>query len=69
MYAQRSGPVVVPIHRTSQGGGINCCCFCRCCTCINLNIVRTEPGFIKLAEVVSIFSCVRFFAILIYNSF
>lgn len=52
MLAQR-GPTIVRVQSSgSKGFG---CCFCRCCTCINLPFLKTEPGIMKLAEAVSIF--------------
>lgn len=47
------GPTVVRVHSSNNGGGggIKCCCF-KCCTCINLQILRTEPGMLKIVEIV-----------------
>nr|XP_023026943.1 protein singles bar isoform X1 [Leptinotarsa decemlineata] len=48
------GPTIVTI----SGGqnGVSCCC-CRCCTCMHLDILKTEPGMIKLTEIVLGFFC------------
>ncbi|XP_018562286.1 protein singles bar [Anoplophora glabripennis] len=49
------GPTMVTVH-SSGGGGVHCCC-CRCCTCLQLHILRTEPGILKLAEIGLGFFC------------
>lgn len=45
------GPVIVRIQ-DNHSGGVQCCC-CKCCTCINLGFLKTEPGVYKLAQAVS----------------
>ncbi|XP_001606694.2 protein singles bar [Nasonia vitripennis] len=46
------GPIIRMANTNSHGqGGIDCC-FCRCCTCIHLEYLRTVPGIIKLLETV-----------------
>lgn len=49
--------VTVPIHQTRSQGGVGCCCCFRCCSCIHLGFLKTGPGKLKLAEIVSIFVC------------
>ncbi|GLV32367.1 singles bar [Carabus blaptoides fortunei] len=48
------GPIIVRMHSPSAthgSSGVQCCC-CRCCTCINLRFLKTEPGLYKLAEAI-----------------
>lgn len=51
MLAQR-GPTIVRVHGGSSAKGFGCCFF-RCCTCVNLPFLKTEPGILKLSEAVS----------------
>ncbi|KAJ8918603.1 hypothetical protein NQ315_013108 [Exocentrus adspersus] len=55
MIPRTRGPTIVTV-RNSGGGGVGCCC-CRCCTCVQLQLLRTEPGVLKLAEIVLGFFC------------
>ncbi|XP_060529213.1 protein singles bar [Cylas formicarius] len=48
--------VTVPVHGTSKRSGIKCCC-CQCCTCINLQFLKTGPGIVKALEVGLGFLC------------
>ncbi|KAG5900501.1 hypothetical protein JTB14_010911 [Gonioctena quinquepunctata] len=48
------GPTIVTIN--SGQNGVSCCC-CRCCTCLQLHFLKTEPGIVKLAEIVMGFFC------------
>ncbi|XP_019866617.2 protein singles bar [Aethina tumida] len=51
------GPTVITVRGGGgSGGGIDCCC-CRCCTCVNLDFLRTEHGVLKLTEVILGFFC------------
>lgn len=54
MMANRGRPAVIRVHTNNNNsdGGISCCCF-KCCTCLNLQFLRTEPGMLKIAEAVS----------------
>ncbi|XP_045126953.1 protein singles bar-like [Portunus trituberculatus] len=36
---------------TTTSEGIKCCC-CNCCTCVNLNFLRTKPGLLKAGEMI-----------------
>lgn len=53
MMAGRGRPAVIRVHsnNNNSGGGIGCCCF-KCCTCLNLQFLRTEAGMLKIAEAV-----------------
>lgn len=46
--------VTVPIHNARPQGGVGCCCCFRCCSCIHLGFLKTGPGKLKLAEIVSL---------------
>ncbi|CAH1156251.1 unnamed protein product [Phaedon cochleariae] len=50
----RKGPTIVTV--SSGQSGISCCC-CRCCTCLQLHVLKSEPGVIKLAEIILGFFC------------
>nr|CAH7757063.1 unnamed protein product [Callosobruchus chinensis] len=49
------GPTVVTVQGAGTKG-ISCCC-CTCCSCLNLQILKTEPGLVKLAELLLGFFC------------
>ncbi|XP_050717827.1 protein singles bar-like [Eriocheir sinensis] len=44
-------PVIQPTAYHNTGPGVKCCC-CTCCSCVNLQVVRTKPGMLKLAELI-----------------
>ncbi|XP_076749222.1 MARVEL domain-containing protein sing isoform X1 [Xylocopa sonorina] len=47
-----AGPVIrMSSAGTHSAGGIECC-FCRCCTCIHVEFLKTMPGILKLCETV-----------------
>lgn len=64
MMANRGRPAVIRVHtnNNNSGGGISCCCF-KCCTCLNLQFLRTEPGMLKIAEAVSFYLFIKLFKI------
>ncbi|GAB1865119.1 MARVEL domain-containing protein [Camponotus japonicus] len=47
------GPVISPLRVSSCNtygtGGFNCCCF-RCCTCLHIEFLKTQPGIVKIFE-------------------
>ncbi|CAG9862228.1 unnamed protein product [Phyllotreta striolata] len=45
------GPTIVTMPGGGGQGGIPCC-FCRCCTCIQLQVLKTQDGVLKLAEII-----------------
>lgn len=49
------GPTIVRVNPSGghSGGGIKCCC-CRCCECLNLGYLTSQPGALKIAEAVSL---------------
>ncbi|XP_022916013.1 protein singles bar [Onthophagus taurus] len=52
------GPTVIKIGNAPSGGsGFTCCCCFKCCTCLNLQFLRTDIGMIKLAELILGFFC------------
>ncbi|XP_072393044.1 protein singles bar [Diabrotica undecimpunctata] len=50
------GPTIVAVHNAASQGGINCC-FCRCCTCLQLQVLKSPEGIIKLAQILLGFFC------------
>ncbi|XP_017766593.1 PREDICTED: uncharacterized protein LOC108555462 isoform X2 [Eufriesea mexicana] len=47
-----TGPVIrMTTTGTHSAGGIECC-FCKCCTCIHLEFLKTFPGILKLSEMI-----------------
>ncbi|XP_043259997.1 protein singles bar [Colletes gigas] len=47
-----TGPMIrMSSASTHAAGGIGCC-FCRCCTCIHVEFLKTTPGILKLCEAV-----------------
>ena len=48
-----TGPVIrMSSTDTHAAGGVECC-YCRCCTCIHVEFLKTLPGLLKLGETVS----------------
>ncbi|XP_076180629.1 MARVEL domain-containing protein sing isoform X1 [Ptiloglossa arizonensis] len=47
-----AGPMIrMSSSGTHAAGGV-ACCFCRCCTCIHVEFLKTMPGMLKLCEAV-----------------
>ncbi|CAD1476134.1 unnamed protein product [Heterotrigona itama] len=47
-----TGPVIrMSSTGTHAAGGVECC-FCRCCTCIHVEFLKTLPGVLKLSETI-----------------
>ncbi|XP_063922020.1 protein singles bar [Zophobas morio] len=44
------GPTIITVRPVNKSGGINCCC-CKCCTCLNLQFLKNEPGLLKIVQV------------------
>lgn len=52
MGRNRADPVIrMSSTGTHAAGGVECC-FCRCCTCIHVEFLKTMPGILKLCEAV-----------------
>ncbi|XP_026300527.1 uncharacterized protein LOC726677 isoform X1 [Apis mellifera] len=52
MVKNGTGPVIrMSSTATHAAGGVECC-FCRCCTCIHLEFLKTLPGVLKLCETI-----------------
>ncbi|XP_006616447.1 protein singles bar [Apis florea] len=52
MVKNGTGPVIrMSSTGTHAAGGVECC-FCRCCTCIHLEFLKTLPGVLKLCETI-----------------
>ncbi|KAL3268582.1 hypothetical protein HHI36_007690 [Cryptolaemus montrouzieri] len=45
-------PTIITMQSSSGGNGISCCCCFRCCTCVNLNFLKTEIGVLKTLEII-----------------
>lgn len=53
MGRNNTGPIIrMSSSGTHSAGGIGCC-FCRCCTCIHVEFLKTLPGIVKVCETVS----------------
>ncbi|KOC66585.1 hypothetical protein WH47_08978 [Habropoda laboriosa] len=52
MIKNGTGPIIrMSSAGTHSAGGVQCC-FCRCCTCIHLEFLKTMPGVLKLCETI-----------------
>ncbi|XP_066599850.1 protein singles bar isoform X2 [Prorops nasuta] len=52
MGKNNSGPIIrMATSGTHSAGGIECC-YCRCCTCIHIEFLKSLPGLLKLAETI-----------------
>ncbi|XP_024945501.1 protein singles bar [Cephus cinctus] len=51
MGRSSTGPVIRMSSGSHGAGGIECC-FCRCCTCIHIEFLKTSPGIIKISETI-----------------
>ncbi|XP_015513269.2 protein singles bar [Neodiprion pinetum] len=47
-----AGPTIRMASTGTHGAGGVACCFCRCCTCIHIEFLKTLPGMVKVAEAV-----------------
>ncbi|KAF7990424.1 hypothetical protein HCN44_000229 [Aphidius gifuensis] len=50
MVKNSGGPIIRMSSAPSHGAGGIACCWCRCCTCIHIEFLKTLPGAVKLAE-------------------
>ncbi|KAK1121968.1 hypothetical protein K0M31_009817 [Melipona bicolor] len=56
-----TGPVIrMSSTGTHSTGGVECC-FCRCCTCIHVEFLKTLPGVLKLSETELMFNALASF--------
>ncbi|XP_014228051.1 protein singles bar-like [Trichogramma pretiosum] len=49
---KKAGPIIKESTDEAYGVGGIPCCWCRCCTCIHLEFLKSVPGIIKTLEVV-----------------
>ncbi|XP_012282904.1 protein singles bar [Orussus abietinus] len=47
-----AGPIIRMSNASTHGAGGVECCFCRCCTCIHIEFLKTMPGMVKVGETV-----------------
>ncbi|XP_043269689.1 protein singles bar [Venturia canescens] len=49
---KNGGPVIRMASGGTHGAGGVECCFCRCCTCIHIEFLKTLPGVFKVCETI-----------------
>ncbi|KAK0171063.1 hypothetical protein PV327_007764 [Microctonus hyperodae] len=52
MTKNHRGPIIRMAPDDSHGAGGIQCCWCRCCTCIHIEFLKTLPGAVKVAETI-----------------
>lgn len=69
MTKNHRGPIIRMAPDDSHGAGGIQCCWCRCCTCIHIEFLKTLPGAVKVAETVKKNKKINNYKIFLYIKF